>query len=75
MPPVDGYVSLICPPGGQENLASHGAFGWQAYPDPGNPGRWLVDVPAAVAPFFCNGVAGFVALEREKTLPSGGAGM
>jgi hypothetical protein len=38
--------------GAEENLVSHGAYGWQPYPDPGNPGRWLVDVPSEVAPFF-----------------------
>jgi hypothetical protein len=73
--PAPGFVTLVAPPGAREGMVAHGGRGWECYRDRTNPARWLVDVPADVAPYFCNGVGGFVLLERERFLPGGGRGM
>jgi hypothetical protein len=72
--PAPGFVTLVAPPGSEQGPVAHGARGWECYRDPGNPHRWLVDVPAAVAPYFCAG-RGFVLLSAEGRLPAGGRGM
>jgi hypothetical protein len=56
-------VTLVCPPGAETALISHGDVGYEAYREVGpGAGRWLVDVPRHVAHFLCwNG--GFAPLD------------
>ena len=54
------WVTLIAPRGAEQAPVSHGQFGYDCYPDPTHPHRWLVDVPDYTEASFCNGVGGFV---------------
>jgi hypothetical protein len=54
--PAPGFVTLICPAGGEGALVSHGPVGYRPYmQNPSDPDTaWLVDVPVHASVPLCD---------------------
>jgi hypothetical protein len=49
-----GFLRLVCPPGAENGLVSHGQHGYECFREHGpGRGRWLCDVPAEAARHLC----------------------
>jgi hypothetical protein len=60
---VEGFVTLVCPPGAADAPISHGDRAFEPYREFGRSGRWLVDVPREAARYFS--VGGFKIFDPE----------
>jgi hypothetical protein len=63
----DGWVTLICPPGAQDGLISHGDRSFHAYrADHTDPqSHWLVDVPEGEVAYHMTRTGGFVRVSEK----------